>query len=208
MGIGVLGLAALSVVGSLNPNGTTGTLGYGQEVPYGTYSKNLPARHPPPILLGDMYGKTAQSSSDASSLSGMTVKTTQQLPSNTELKMIKTRIEPDTQFKMVTSIYAPKQIRINENSTFADVMDYNGLIIVQTKEQPNFDISKWIDEYGTQTPGASFVTVHGKKAIGISGDPMLGQRSQIIYYDKDVQVILVSVGHKMHELLKMAESMP
>lgn len=200
-GLGILGIVLVLIV---SPHfATEKTTG---EPPFGAYSSNLSARHPPPAPLTTMYGNTVSSVSEASQLSGVLAKNPSYLPPNLELKMIKTKVQPENQVEAVTLIYAPKQISINETSTFEDVLDYNGMIIVQAIESSSFDSAKWVDSYGANTPGAKFITVHGAKAIGFDGDPTTGKPSQIIYFDGRTQVIMLSVAHQSAELLKTAES--
>lgn len=174
---------------------------------FGAYTKNLPPRHPAPSPLSDLYGTTVPSVTDARKLSGMDVKIPTYTPTSLEMKMVKARVEPENQVSMVTLIYAPKQIAINEKSTAEDVLDYNGLIVVYTKELPSFDTAKWINEYTKNTPNAHLVTVKGAKAVGFNGDPATGKKSQVIFYDGDIQVIVFSVAHQKADLLKIAESM-
>ncbi len=137
----------------------------------------------------------------------MDVKFPTYTPTSLEMKMAKARIEPENQVSMVTLIYAPKQIAINEKSTAEDVLDYNGLIVVYTKELPSFDTVKWIDEYTKNTPNAHPVTVKGAKAVGFDGDPATGKKSQVIFYDGNIQVIIFSVAYQKVDLLNIAESM-
>lgn len=207
--VGILGIAlAISMLTSttLLTSEQEGNTKASQQ-PFGTYSKNLPPRHPSPSLLSDLYGATIPSVAVAKQLSGLDIKVPSYTPIDLDLKMVKARIEPENQVKMLTLIYAPTQIGINEKSTVEDIMDFNGLIVVYTKELPGFDVTKWIDEYAKNTPTAHLVTVKGAKAIGFDGDPATGKKSQVIFYDGEIQVIVFSVAYQMAELLKIAESM-
>lgn len=172
------------------------------------YSKNLLQHHPPPSLLSDLYGATFPSVAAARQASGLDVKVPSYTPSNLDMKVVKARIEPDNQVKMVTLIYVPKQFEINDNTTAEDVLDHSGLIAIYTKMLPGFDAAKWVDQYAKNTPSSQLTTVHGANAIAFEGDPAAGKRSQIIFYDGDIQVILLSLAYQKAELMKIAESMP
>lgn len=208
--IALAGMAVIAVIFAIQllaPSSILNNQKNTDQEEYGTYGENLPERHPPPRHLIAMYGEPVRSVNDAKQLSLLDVKTPSLIPSNLELMMVNTRIEPENQVNMVTQIYAPKEVTINTNSTFEDVMDNNGMIIVHTKELPGFDANKWIDEYVKNTPGAETIMIHGQKAVGFDGDAKTGKRSQAIFYDGGIQVILVSVGQSKATLIQTAESM-
>ena len=177
--------------------------------PYGQYSKFLSTiKNPGPILLSDMYGNDSPSIVSANQLSGLAAKTPTYVPSDLELKTIKTRTDPNGgPLKMATLIYAPKQISLDAKTTVNDVLDYNGLIVVYMKELPNVDRATWMNDYLSSAPGTHEVTIHGQKAIGTNGVPQNGMKSQVIYYDGDAEVIMFSTGYSESDLIKIAESM-
>lgn len=164
-------------------------------------------RKAPPRPLDAMYGQSVDSVNTARTLSLLDVKSPLTIPAELELKSVNVRVEPDNQLNMVTQIYVPKDVNFDAITTFEDVMNESGIIVVQTKEAPNFDSNMWIDEYVKQTPNAHQITVNGKKAVGFEGDVKTGKRSQVIFYEGDIQVILVSAGQSKATLIQMAESL-
>ncbi|MDE1818898.1 MAG: hypothetical protein KGI19_09900 [Thaumarchaeota archaeon] len=176
--------------------------------PFGQFSKYLPVRHPPAILLSDMYGNDSASIGDANKATGLSAKVATSLPSDLELKKIKTNVESnDGPMKMVTLIYAPKQISFDSKSTMDDVLNANGVIALYMTDLSTADKAKWMDDYIASTPNAHATTIQGQKAVGINGIPENGMKSQVIYYDGNTKVILFSVGFSESELTQMSESM-
>lgn len=172
-----------------------------------THTKNQYERHPPPRKLTMLYGEPIKSVADAKQMSTLNVKTSSTIPSQMELKMVNARVEPANQVDMITQIYMPKQFTIDSESTFEYVMNNNGVIIVQEKEQFNFDSDKWIDDYVKNTPEAQLISINGHKAVGFNNDPIRGARSEVIFYDGNTQIILVSLGQSLSSLTQIAASL-
>lgn len=176
--------------------------------PLGQFSKYLPAKHPPAILLSDMYGNNSPSIDSANQASGLSAKIATSIPLGLELKTIRTKIDPDGgPMKMVTLIYAPKQSSFDVKTTMNDVLDYNGVIALYMTDLSTGDRAKWMDDYIASTPNTHAITIHGQNAIGTNGVSQNGMKSQVIFYDGNTEVILFSVGYSESDLIKIAESM-
>lgn len=176
--------------------------------PFGQFSKYLPAKHPSPVLLSDIYGNNSPSISSANQASGLSAKIATYVPSGLELKTIKTKIDPNGgPSKMVTLIYAPKQVSFDAKTTMNDVLDYNGVIALYMTDLSTGDRAKWMNDYIASIPNTDAITIHGQKAIGTNGVPQNGMKSQVIFYDGNTEVILFSVGYSESDLIKIAESM-
>ncbi len=171
-------------------------------------NNQLNIRTPPPTPLPVFYGNTVSDVATASQLTGIQVKAPSYLPTGIELKMVKIKVQSDVNLKQVALIYAPTSTTVTDDWTFEQVMDSKGIIVIYTQESPSFDKAKWVKDYATSVPGAESKTVHGASAIGINGDPQAGIRSQVIFYDGNVLVLLVSVHYQEAELLKISESTP
>jgi hypothetical protein len=184
-------------------------LDYTEKRPVGEYSKFLSTiKHPPPIQLSDMYGYDSPSISSANQLSGLSAKIPTYIPSDLELKTIKTRMDSGgSPLKMVTLIYTPKQFSLNAKTTVNDVLDYNGVIILYMNELPTVDKAKWMNDYIGSNQGTNAITIHGQKAIGTNGVPQNGMKSQVIFYDENTEVILFSTGYSESDLMQIAESL-
>lgn len=172
-----------------------------------THAKNSYDRQPPPRKLTMLYGEPVKSVIDARQMSTLSAKIPSKVPMQMELKLVNARIEPANNVDMITQIYGPKQFTINSESTFEDVMNNNGIIVVQEKEQSNLDSNKWIDEYVKNTPEAKLININNHEAVGFDNDPSRNARSEVIFYDGNVQIILVSLGQPLSSLTQIAESL-
>jgi hypothetical protein len=176
------------------------------ERPIGTYSKSLPTRSPLPMTLTDSYGELAVSIDQAKRLSSMEVKTLSKLPKGTELQSVYIKKDAQNDTYLVTQVYTPREMQVTAYTTFADVMDNNGIIVLYSKEATNFDRQSWLEQY-SKNPNVDVVVINGMNAIAIDGTPENGERSQIMFYDQDVFVNLVSVGYHRADLIEMAKSL-
>lgn len=176
--------------------------------PFGLFSKYLPAKHPPPISLSELYGSDFPSIGAADQATGLPAKVATYVPSGLELKTIKTKIGPiGDPSRMVTIIYAPKQVSFDAKTTMYDVLDHNGIIALYMTDLFTGDRAKWMNDYIASIPSTHEITIHGEPAVGTNGIPQNGMKSQVIFFEGNTEVILFSVGYSESDLIKIAESM-
>lgn len=172
----------------------------------GTYSENLPIRAPAASPLLEKYGQSIDKSNIQFGLDFIQTEP-KVLPSGIELKgsFAESNNESDA-FNMIMDVYLPNNSEISKNTTFRDVMDIGGFIIIQSEVSPNVDKQHWIDNFGNEQ-GAKYSTIGESKVIIADRDGSKGERSQLYFYNGEVLVNLVSVALNADELLKIANSM-
>lgn len=174
--------------------------------PFGTYTQNNQAiREAPPLRL-DAYGEPVLSLNDAKERSSVSVKESSSIPLDLEINQIRMK---NDDIKMITQFYVSKNTPIKNISTFDDVMDSHGIVIIQISQDidPNFNYDVWLDDYAKSRPGMELVDINGVKALAGSGDLSKGIRSEVIFQDGDLQLDLVSIAYPKEVLIHIAQNM-
>lgn len=172
--------------------------------PFEVYSQNNQAiRKAPPLPL-DAYGEKVSSLNVAKDLSGVPVKELSYVPLDLEVSQI--RVQSDD-INMVTQFFVSKNTPIKNISTFDDVMDSHGIVIIQTKQDVDSDHDIWLDDYMKSRTGMEIININGVKGLAGSGDPSKGTRSEVIFQDGELQIDLVSVTYPKEILINMAQNM-
>jgi hypothetical protein len=163
----------------------------------GKYSENLVSvRGPSPKALSDSYETRSNTLDDAitSSVSRPSV-----IPRGFELKAIFSNDATISQFYML------QNKEITAETTFEDVMDNGGFVIIQVQEDPEFDKQNWLDNYGKGK--VTYAKISDSQVIVVDNDGTKGEKSQLFFYKGDTFVNFVSVSLNAKELLQIANSM-
>lgn len=164
----------------------------------GKYSENLVSvRGPIPRALSDSYETRSNTLDDA--ISSSSVSRPNVLPQGFELKAVFSNDAIISQFYML------QDKEITDETTFGDVMDNGGFVIIQVQEDPEFDKQNWLDNYGKG--GVTYSKIGDSKVIVVDNDGTKGERSQLFFYNGDTFVNFVSVSLNAKELLKIANSL-
>ncbi|MBM2819260.1 MAG: hypothetical protein HW410_942 [Nitrosarchaeum sp.] len=161
--------------------------------PFGTYTQ-------------DAYGETVLSLNDAKERSRVSVRESSSIPLDLEINQVRMK---NDDIKMITQFFVSKNTPIKNVSTFDDVMDSHGIVIIQISQDvdPNFNYDVWLDDYAKSRPGMELVDINGVKALAGSGDLSKGIRSEVIFQDDDLQLNLVSVAYPKEVLIDIAQNM-
>lgn len=128
------------------------------------------------------------------------------LPKGVELKQVSLKADENSQYRLVSEIFAPAKVSITDDMTFAEVLDNHGIIIIRETNPPEFDFAQWVNDYQA-TYGGEKITVNGKRALAFSGDPLKGSLSEVIFYDDadHVQITIISSAYSKPILQGIAE---
>ena len=172
---------------------------------YGAYSKNRPVVPNDYPYSFRFEGTPVSSVDQAKQLTNLQILTPQRLPSNLEQKLVRiTRNDPEQQ-KVVEIYYVPKQITINENSTYRDVLDYNGIIIRNSWSAPAYYVEQSIKKSCSYSY-AKCVTVRGVDGVAVNQGPPEGL-SYVMFDNGEIRVFIQSYAYGTDSLIKVANSM-
>ncbi len=173
----------------------------------GKYSEYLPERAPPQIPLLDRYSHNTTDLALVEDLTSINVKTPKLIPQGYELKTVFYDVDDDgIATKKIIQYYMLNSDQITDKTTFADVMDKGGFIIISIDEGSEYDKENWLNLFG-EDKGGKFATVGDSRAILMENDGIQGKRSQVYFFEDTVKVNLVSVSLDAQTLLKIGQSM-
>lgn len=173
-----------------------------------TYSASLADKKYPVRSIAAMYGEDVTEMSQALTRSTVDAKEPTLLPKEIELKKTMTEGTTDAKSNMITTIYGPTSIDYSEFTTFSQLLDHKGIIIIQTNEDKDYDRDAWMNAYANQIGDtANILSINGKKIIAIEGNPQEGLTSEIIYHKGRIQIDILSVAYNVEDLLKIASTL-
>lgn len=152
----------------------------------------------PSISLG-MYEKTT-TLAEAEKIAGYKINIPSIIPEGQVIQLVKIRPEQ----KAVRVFIAP--MALNDSMTLDEVMARGGVLILYDPLEPGFNPDSWMNTWVTQY-GASYVTVHGAKAIGHDRDPQRGIWAEVYWFENGLQKTVVA-DRPLAELLRIVESIP
>lgn len=211
VGISAIATIVLLIPTQNNVNNLSVEEGKAENVPYGLYSESLKSsmKRVPPIPISQIYGEKQVSFEDAKVKSGIdSLRSATYLPKGIELKQVSLKIDDNSQYRLVSEIFAPTKISITDDMTFAEVLDNHGIIIIRETNPPEFDFAQWVSDYQA-VHGGEKITVKGKTALAFNGDPMKGGLSEVIFYDDvdNVQITVISSAYSKQILQGIAETL-
>ena len=167
----------------------------------GTYSESLSdIRSPPPTPISAQYEKRSNTVDEALAVKEIAnVKKPNLIPQGFKLKAV------FSQDNMISQFYMLENKEITDDTTFRDVLDEGGFVIIQNQEDSEFNKQNWIDNYGKGE--VTYSKIGDSKVIVIDNDGTKEERSQLFFYNGDTFVNFVSVSLDAKHLLKIANSM-
>lgn len=161
---------------------------------------------PPPMSLeawGTKYSsfEQARASSEMASAS---------LPSAvpSDLHLDSVRVQGDESTKFMTAFYLSQGDSTDDSSTFQDVMSRGGIVVVYSIESYSpFDREKWMEAFVSEAPEVRRIeTVNGTPAVVNTGNPEEGITYQVLFWDGDLKINLVSIKYTDQDLIRIAET--
>lgn len=125
-GISVIASIALLAQSQNNVNNLGVEEEKAENVPYGLYSEALKSsmERVPPIPISQIYGEKQASLEDAKVKSGIdNLRSATYLPKGVELKQVSLKADENSQYRLVSEIFAPAKVSITDDMTFAEVLD-------------------------------------------------------------------------------------
>lgn len=174
----------------------------------GKYSEALAEqRTPPQTPLLDRYSHNTTDLNLVEEITSIPVRTPKLLPEGYELKTVFYEIDSNgVAINKAIQYYMLESDQITDKTTFADVMDKGGFVIIAIDEGPDYDKENWLTSFG-ESKGGKFSTVGESSAILLENDGTQGKRSQVYFFDDTIKVDLVSVSLDAQTLLKIGQSM-
>jgi hypothetical protein len=178
-------------------------------LPFGLFTYNLPPRNPPPLPL-DAYGNSHDNPSLSTLVSIVSDPSLALIPSyapaDQERKFTMTQSNNDGE--IVSLFYLPSSVDITAISTLDDVLDHNGYVILLLNNQysPGL-VDALVEEYGYHD-SAEKILINNFPAFSVTGDPIKGEKSEIMFYDEnEIKIDIFSIAYTPAELVKIAESL-
>ena len=204
----VCALSSIGTVSVLNAENNATSFSSPGDNTLGTYSESLRDKKHPILNLEGMYGTDVSVMSEALKRSTVDAKEPTVLPKDIELKKTMTEGTADLPAQMITTIYGPTSIDYSEFTSFMEVLDNKGIIVIQTHEEKEYDKDSWMRAFVEQIgENAQILSVDGSSVISIEGDPENGITSEVILHKRNVQIDVISVAYNEDDLLKIASTL-
>lgn len=200
-GVSIVGLImAFGIIPAQTSNVSTFDVSDKFSETLGKYSEsNANIRGPGYLPIKITGGEEFKTVEDAKKSSDVKITKPSTLPKGFELKAVYSKDVTVTQYYML------QEQEFTDETTFADIMNNGGFVIIQVKEDPDFDKQNWLDTYGKGK--VKYEKIGDSKVIVAANDGTKGERSQLFFYDGDTFVNFVSVSLDTDELLKIANSL-